>query len=456
LEDIPSKIGRYQVERLLGRGAMGSVYLGRDQQLDRAVAIKTVRHLDLEEKRKQTFLERFKNEARAAARLSHPTIVAVYDVGEDDDVGPYLVFEYVAGSSLKQILRGRGPLEPESAVKLGRQIAAALDTAHRAGVIHRDVKPDNILVSAAGDAKLADFGVARVPDAALTKEGQFLGTPCYAAPETLSHGTYGESTDLFSFAAVLYEAISGVRAFPGDDAISVAHHVVHDEPEPPSLVAGRDQRIPKEVDRVVMRGIDKDPKHRYATAMELMDALSAAYIKTGVLDRDPTGAVVLPPPEERSRGGSTWGFAIAVLALLGIGVGFVIAFVDMDPPPDPRPTPPSAVDAAVIDDAGVDGGLDAGLGDGGVDAGDAGEDASAEDAGAGDLPDVSSMSAFERDEAAKDEVAAARFALSEGDLEVAAAALRRARVYDPGNSDIPTLEARLEEAQPEASDDAPP
>lgn len=454
MEEIPSKIGRYQVERLLGRGAMGSVYLGRDEQLDRAVAIKTVRHLDLEEKRKQTFLERFKNEARAAARLSHPTIVAVYDVGEDEDVGPYLVFEYVAGSSLKQILRGRGPLPPEAAVRLGRQIAAALDTAHRAGVIHRDVKPDNILVSAEGDAKLADFGVARVPDAALTKEGQFLGTPCYAAPETLSHGTYGEATDLFSFAAVLYEAISGVRAFPGDDAISVAHHVVHDEPEPPSLVAGRDERIPKEVDRVVMRGIDKDASKRYATAMQLMDAVSSAYIKSGVLDRDPTGAVVLPPPEERPRGGSPWVFGIAVLVLLGIGVGFVIAFVDLELPVDPRPTPVATHDASVVLDAGFDGGLDAGSLDAGVDAGDAGEDAAVEDAGAGDLPDVSSMGAFERDEAAKDEVAAARIALADGDLEAAAAAIRRARVYDPGNADIPTLEARLEEAGSEAGDDA--
>lgn len=448
---IPQKIGRYKIERLLGQGAMGSVYLGRDPELDRAVAVKTVRNLDLEEKRLETFLERFRNEARAAGRLSHPAIVAVFDVGEDEGIGPYIVFEYIAGSSLKQILRGRGALEPDAAVRLGRQIAAALDTAHRAGVIHRDVKPDNILVSASGDAKLADFGIARVPDAALTKEGQFLGTPCYAAPETLTSGKYGPHTDLFSFAAVLYEAISGVRAFLGDDAISVAHSVVHDEPEPPSVVAGPDAQIPKEVDEVITRGLRKDPDQRYATAMELVDALAAAYIRTGVLDRDPTGAQVLlgPPPDSR-EGGSSWVFVLAILGVLGVGIAFVVAFVDVDgPPPAPPPRP--------VEAPAGDAGLDAGPGDAGFDAmvgddaGGAGAPAEPDAGGAidGGLPDASQMSAFDRDEAAKDEVARARRALDDGDLEAAATAIARARVFDSGNSDIAGLAERLRERRRE-------
>lgn len=443
MADIPETIGRYKIERLLGQGAMGSVYLGRDSTLDRAVAVKTVRNLDLEEKRRKMFLERFRNEARAAARLSHPAIVAVYDVGEDEGVGPYLVFEYIAGSSLKQILRSRGPLAPDAVVTLGRQIAAALDTAHEAGVIHRDVKPDNILISPTGDAKLADFGVARVPDAALTKEGQFLGTPCYAAPETLESGVYGAHTDNFSFAAVLYEVISGVRAFPGDDAISVAHHVVHDHPDAPSAVAASDARIPKEVDRVILRGIHKDQGERYGTAMELVDALAGAYIRSGVLDRDPTGAQILPAPAPHEKeSGSSWGFGLAILAVLGIGVAFVIAFVDVDSGPRLGPLP-------VGHDAG-DAGLDAGRLDVGVDAG---QDSGAIDAGFGldaaaavvdsGLPDVAHMSAFDRDEAAKDEVARARRALADGDLDAAAIAIDRARAYDRGNSDIPALESRL-------------
>ncbi len=444
MADVPKKIGRYTVERLLGQGAMGSVYLGRDLQLDRAVAIKTVRNLDLEEARLRTFIERFRNEARAAARLSHPSIVAVYDVGEDDDVGPYLVFEYVPGSSLKQILRGRGALGPEDAVRLARQIANALDTAHQAGVIHRDVKPDNILVSAAGDAKLADFGVARVPDAALTKEGQFLGTPCYAAPETLGAGVYGESTDLFSFAAVLYEAVSGVRAFPGDDAISVAHHVVHDQPEPPSVVAG-DAKIPKSVDRVIMRGLEKDPSVRYATATELVDALASAYIDAGLIERDPTGVQILASPDAPAKRGASWGFAIAVVGLLAVGVAFVLAFVDVSGVGPFVPRPLADADAGAGDGGLGDAGLlaDAGPEDGGVDASaPVGEDAGL-DAGDPDLPDVSGMSAFDRDEAAKDEVSRARRALDAADLEGAARALARARVFDDGNSDIPELEERL-------------
>ena len=455
MADIPKQIGRYLVERMLGQGAMGSVYLGRDPELDRAVAIKTVRHLDLEESRLRTFIERFRNEARAAARLSHPSIVAVYDVGEEESVGPYLVFEYVAGSSLKQILRGRGPLAPEPAVRLARPIANALDTPHQAGLVHRDVKPDNILVSAAGDAKLADFGVARVPDAALTKEGQFLGTPCYAAPETLGEGVYGPPTDHFSFAAVVYEIVSGVRAFPGDDAISVAHHVVHDTPIAPSEVAGGDAKIPKSVDRVILRGLEKDASLRYATANELVDALASAYIEAGLLERDPTGVQVLPPPEPRVARGASWGWALAAAGVLALGVVLVLAFVDVGGPLGLAPARDAGADAASEDAAAL--GEDAGPDDAAIELADAGADAEAlepapdaapETALDPNLPHVSAMSAFDRDEAAKDEVARARRALDEGDLDAAARALARARVFDSGNADIPPLEERLRERAP--------
>ncbi|HJL18627.1 MAG TPA: serine/threonine-protein kinase [Sandaracinaceae bacterium LLY-WYZ-13_1] len=458
MNGIPEKIGRYEVDRLLGQGAMGYVYLGRDPELDRAVAIKTVRHLeDLEDARLEAFLERFRNEARAAARLHHPAIVAVYDVGEDEAMGPYLVFEYVAGSTLKQILRGRGPLAPDAAVKLGRQVAAALDTAHAAGVIHRDVKPDNILVSAVGDAKLADFGVARVPDAALTKEGQFLGTPCYAAPETLESGRYGAHTDLFSFAAVLYEAITAVRAFPGDDAVSVAHKVVHDEPIPPSK-ASPEVGVPRDVDRVIMRGLSKDEGRRYGSAMALVDALASAYVGSGVLDRDPTGAQILPtpasePPEPRT---SSWAFGLVVLGLAAVGVAFVATFVDWngDAGADPGVAPAPRDAGASAPDAAADGPVIE-L----VDAGGA-RDAGAPDAGAGgvdsELPDVSEMSGFEREEAAKDQAARARAALEDGDLVRAEAALERARHYDPGISDIPELEAQIRELRTQGDPNAVP
>ena len=265
---IPERIGRYVIERILGQGAMGLVYLGRDPSLDRPVAIKTVKDLDLEPEKKQRFLDRFKNEARAAARLSNASIVQVYDVGEDKELGAYLVLEYVRGSSLKQILREKGPLLPARLCEVARDLASGIDVAHAAGIIHRDIKPDNVLVGEDGRAKLADFGVARVPDAALTKEGQFLGTPCYAAPETLSSGKYSPQSDLFSFAVVLYELATGERAFPGDDAIAVAHQVIHDEPPLPSEVA-RGPKIPAGVDDVLVVALDKDPSKRPGSATEI-------------------------------------------------------------------------------------------------------------------------------------------------------------------------------------------
>lgn len=453
MTSIPSAIGRYRVERLLGQGAMGSVYLARDPELHRAVAIKTVRDLDLEEDRLKSFLERFRNEARAAARLSHPAIVAVYDVGEDEAVGPYLVFEYVAGSTLKHILRGRGPLPPADVVKLGRQLASALDTAHAAGVIHRDIKPDNILVSATGDAKLADFGVARVPDAALTKEGQFLGTPCYAAPETLDEARYGPHSDLFSFAAVLYEAVTAVRAFPGDDAISVAHRVVNDDPDPPSVVA-KEREIPKEVDRVLMRGLSKEPDERHASASELVEDLRRAYVAAGLVEDDSTGAQPLAPRDPPPRKGASWAFGLVLGGGLAVGVALVIAFGELgagsiEPFDAGTLTAQAAPDAGAASDAGgvvepspePDAGRLA-LPLGPPDAGPASRPAEP-DAG------VASMSAFEREEAAKDEVRNARTRLAAGDLDGAAAALARARALDPGNGDLAVLTERIREARGE-------
>jgi serine/threonine protein kinase len=200
---LPPKIGRYPVKRLLGSGAMGSVYLARDEQLDREVAIKVVRNAGSPQEQ-AAYLERFRNEARAVGRLRHRSIVAVYDVGEDSAAGPFLVFEYIEGTTLKELLRARGAMSAEQVLALSDQVGAALDVAHREGIIHRDIKPENLLMGSDGAVRLADFGVARVPDAALTGQGQFLGTPCYAAPETLCGAEAGPASDQFSFAAVLY------------------------------------------------------------------------------------------------------------------------------------------------------------------------------------------------------------------------------------------------------------
>lgn len=435
---VPEKIGRYLVQALLGQGAMGSVYLGRDPVLDRKVAIKTVRDLDLDEARKKSFLERFKNEARAAARLSHPSIVAVYDVGEEEGIGPFLVFEYVPGSTLKQIVRSRGALPPSDVVAVVRQIADALFVAHAAGIIHRDVKPDNILVSDDGRAKLADFGVARVPDAALTKEGQFLGTPCYAAPETLAKGTYSERSDLFSFAAVVYELVCGVRAFPGDDAISVAHAVVHEHPPPPSEAGTR--AWPKEIDDVIMRGLAKSPEQRFASASEMVEALEDAFIAGGLLEQ---GELALAPRARRR--GNAWVYAGVLAGAAALGIALVFAFRGDPTAFDPIPmdeslpledagvgraisSPMHSVDAGATLDASAPA-LDTGIDAGQVDAHDAG---------------ISGMSRLEREDAAKDAIDRARSWIARGRMSEARRELDRARELDPESSDLEEIEASLE------------
>lgn len=434
---IPERIGRYVVERLLGQGAMGSVYLGKDPSLDRKVAIKTVKDLDLEPEKKQRFLDRFRNEARAAARLSHASIVQVYDVGEDETLGPYLVFEYVRGSSLKQIVREKGPLLPVRLCEVARDLASGIDAAHAAQILHRDIKPDNVMVSEDGRAKLADFGVARVPDAALTKEGQFLGTPCYAAPETLSSGKYSPRSDLFSFAALLYELASGTRAFPGDDAIAVAHSVIHDEPPPASEVA-LGAKIPPGVDDVLLVALSKDPEGRPSSATELADRLLGAYVAAGVVDAT-TQTIRQSGSAPASGGGSgAIGVVLGLVLLAAVGVAIVLG-IDRDG--DGGDLGALTLDAAV---AALDAGprtrhepdAPSGPNDAGVDAPDVPSDAP-------DAPDARELSRTEREDLAKDELDRARLAIDAGERAEARRHLEAARELDPESSDLEEIEALI-------------
>jgi len=442
-DGIPKKIGRYAVDRLLGSGAMGFVFLGRDPELDRAVAIKTVRNLNMDPEGLELFLERFRNEARAAAKLHHPNIVQVYDVGDDEELGPFLVFEYVAGSTLKQIIRSRGALDPIGVVRLAEEVGDALSLAHEAEIIHRDIKPDNLLVTPDGQTKLADFGVARIPNAALTREGQFLGTPCYAAPETLKQGKYGIQSDLFSFAAVLYEAAAGVRAFPGDDAVAVAHKVIHDEPKPVRQVADEGAVIPPEVEAVIMGGLSKDPSERASSAAELAAALRDAYLAAGLVDADEVSRPAsrrIPLPAEAPSGSRAGAVLLLVLAFsVLVGVGLIFAVESDDDP------------VVLARDAGVpDAGLDGGASQALETDTDAGLDLGQGESGEPDLgePDGGTieMSPHEREEAAKDALDRARAALRDGDVDGVREALAAASRYDPGNPDIQELQTAIDEA----------
>jgi len=413
MEELPQQIGRYRIERLLGSGSMGNVYLAHDADLDRPVAVKTLRDLALDAEMRDVFLSRFQNEARAAARLHHPNIVQIFDVGDDPRIGPYLVFEYVRGHTLKQELRKGGPLARDQLLELAQQVADALATAHLAGVIHRDLKPENLLITENGHVKLADFGIARIPNADLTKEGQFLGTPCYAAPETLRSGEYSEQSDLFSFGAVIYEAACGERAFPGTEAMAVAHKVMSGDPVPPSE-ANRGAAIPTTVDAAILRALRKSPADRYASARTFVSALRQAYDGRR------------PPRTRRKRKSLPFVMTLSIGVLLALWV----AIENCDPS-----------GTGTITDAGADAGTGTGTGtdtDADADAGTVG------DAG----PD--SLSPHEREEAAKDELGRARAALERGDLAEAAAALERASSFDANNPDILELREQLLAAQPDA------
>ena len=268
---LPTQIGRYKIERLLGRGAMGRVLLAHDPVLDRSVAIKLLRDdLNIPREQHDALLHRMRQEARASARVSHPNIVTLHDMGEDPELGLCLVFEYAEGQTLKERIL-RGPLGPEAAAKLAREVGDALTTAHLAGVLHRDIKPENIILTPTG-AKVADFGIARVPDSTLTRDGGLLGTPAYSAPECIASGKFSPLSDQFSLAATLYEAVSGQRAFPGEDAIAVATRITTDEPPGIAELAGLDPHV----DEVLARGLAKLPSARFEDARTFGRALAEA------------------------------------------------------------------------------------------------------------------------------------------------------------------------------------
>ncbi len=416
MEELPQRIGRYRIDRLLGSGSMGNVYLAHDADLDRPVAVKTLRDLALDPETRELFLSRFQNEARAAALLQHPNIVQIFDVGDDPEVGAYLVFEYVDGHTLKQALKERGPLSRDELLDLAQQVGDALATAHSAGVIHRDLKPENLLITNNGQVKLADFGIARIPNADLTKEGQFLGTPCYAAPETLRSGEYSEQSDLFSFGAVIYEAACGERAFPGTEALAVAHKVMSTDPVPPSE-ANRAAAIPTALDAAILRALRKSPSDRYASARTFVSALKQAYDGRR--------------PSKSRRRRASLPFAMTLTIGLLLALWFAVENCN------PKPT-----NAGPVADAGADTGADTGA-DAGADAGTDTDTDTDTDTG------PSALSPHEREEAAKDELANARAALERGDITEATAALERASAFDPSNPDIGELQEQVRAAEPD-------
>jgi serine/threonine protein kinase len=272
--DLPARIGRYDVELLLGQGGMGRVLLARDTVLGRGVALKVLRDdLGLTPELKAQLVERMRQEARAAATLSHPAMVTLHDMGEDERVGLYLVFERIVGPTLRERLHEGGPVPPAEVARLARALGSALSHAHAAGVVHRDVKPENVMLSPVGP-KLTDFGIARLPDSTITRATTVLGTPAYSAPEALAAGTFGAQSDQFSLAATLYEALTGQRAFPGDDVLVVATRVSTGKHTAPTSVLP-ELRGFAHVDVIFDRALAKDEKMRFASCEAFGNALAA-------------------------------------------------------------------------------------------------------------------------------------------------------------------------------------
>jgi serine/threonine-protein kinase len=256
--------GRYELTHLVARGGMAMVYRAVDRELDRAVALKVLfPELSVD----RAFVERFRREAQAAANLSHPNIVPVYDWGEDD--GAYfIVMEYVEGKPLSAVLREGPPMEPEQIARIGAGVAAALAFAHRHGVVHRDVKPGNILMTPEGDVKVTDFGIARAvnTEESLTQTGAVMGTAAYFSPEQAEGKGVDARSDIYSLGVVLYEMAVGRPPFTGDSPVAVASKHVRDHPVMPRVA---NPAVPAAFEAVVMKALSKNPADRYASAEEL-------------------------------------------------------------------------------------------------------------------------------------------------------------------------------------------
>ena len=260
--------GRYLLKEKVGTGGMATVFRAQDQVLNRAVAVKIMLPQYAGD---PTFAARFKQEAQAAAALQSPYIVGVYDWGKDGDTY-YIVMELLHGTDLKSGVRSHGALDPKKVAQIGSQICGALSIAHKHEIIHRDIKPQNIMVQPDGNIKVMDFGIARAKNSHLTQDNNVLGTAHYVSPEQTRGQELGPTSDIYSLGVVMYECATGRVPFDGDDAISVALKQVNELPVPPSQI---NANVDGDLERIILKCMEKDPANRFQTADELRQVLNS-------------------------------------------------------------------------------------------------------------------------------------------------------------------------------------
>jgi serine/threonine-protein kinase len=352
--------GRYRIVRKLGSGGMADVYLAEDQELGRRVAIKI---LDGRHANDDQFIERFRREAKNAAALNHPNIVSIYDRGEAEDTY-YIAMEYLDGRTLKELIVGHGQAPVRVAVEYARQILSALRFAHRHGIVHRDIKPHNVLVDREGRVKVTDFGIARAGTSQMTETGSIVGTAQYLSPEQARGGEVDQRSDLYSLGVVLYELLTGKTPFEGDTPVEIAMKHLSATPQTPSELRSD---IPPELDMVILRALAKDPDDRYQSADEMegdldrvargapvaaatMDAATqvlsrpaAAAAATAATMIAPATAVPPRPPivedevEEEGGGRPVWPWLLAAAFVIAAVIAGFFVFQELSGPKATQP-----------------------------------------------------------------------------------------------------------------------
>ncbi|HEY3317637.1 MAG TPA: Stk1 family PASTA domain-containing Ser/Thr kinase [Coriobacteriia bacterium] len=354
---------RYRVTERIGTGGMADVYKAVDQVLGRTVAIKVLHPRYAAD---PTFVARFRQEAQAAANLSNPHIVNIYDWGQEDSTY-YIVMEYVRGTDLKTLVDEKGPVDPAKAAEYGAQVCQALAVAHGYDIVHRDIKPHNIVLTPDGAVKVMDFGIARAGNTTMTQTGSVLGTAQYISPEQAQGRPIGPASDLYSLGVVLYELTTGRLPFEGDTPVSVALKQVNEQPVPPRQI---EPGIPPALESVILKAMAKDPAQRYGSADEMRDdlrrvvagqpvtAVPAAMDHTSVMPAVGGGETVThraPAARPERRRGAAWAWVLALIALVLIG-GLLAWAAFMQPKNVPVPDVtniPVAEATATIERAGL-------------------------------------------------------------------------------------------------------